>query len=371
MTMRIKASVVCVFFFAAALAFAAGPPWELAPPDAKILAGADVRSLRNSSLTDSMTSENRAQVQAAMSMIHFPGMELLNDVDSVFMASSGQAPTPKAAPLKAGTAPVKSQAPFVLVISGTFPEAHLRPLLKGAHATYKGVSVYHGTGANGVSIAILDEHTILIGDDRSLYRGIDRKTLGVKAGGPLLARAQELAASNDIWMVAHDPSGSLQRASAGAAPGAQLFASEIEGVDFGISAKTGFDLDFSLDTKTEAGAQALTKLLMTQMQSAVNAKMDSKKAVDFWHKVKVDAAGNRMEMQIALTKEELRENILMMQQQKIGGVQTASGAAGHGMAAMNGQAVAAAPAPKPAGPRIVRIYGLDDGVREIKLDPQN
>ncbi len=373
--MRIKVSIICAYF-TAALAFAAQPAWELAPPDAKILVGADVRGLRNSSLSESMPPESRAQMQAAMALVHVPGIELLDDIDSVFLASSGNVATSKLVPVaatKAGATPAKNQPPFVLVLSGTFPEAHLRPLLKGTHAVYKTVNVYRGTGGNGVSIAVLDEHTLLIGDDRSLYRAIDRKALGVKAGGPLLARAQVLAASNDIWMVANDPSGSLQKVSAQAtAPAAQMFASEIEGVDFGLSARTGFNFDFGLNTKTEAGARALTQLLMTQMQAAVNGKLKGEKAADFWRKVKVGTDGKRMELQIALTKEELQENIHMMQEQRASHTSGKTAIAGLTPGAAAGASPrAAAPPPKPAGPRVIKIYGLDEGTREIKLDPQN
>ena len=61
--MRIKVPATC-FLFSTAFAFAAQPAWELAPPDAKILIGVDIRGLRNSSLAESMTPQMRSQMQA-------------------------------------------------------------------------------------------------------------------------------------------------------------------------------------------------------------------------------------------------------------------------------------------------------------------
>ncbi len=366
--MRIKLPAICFpaicFLCPAAFLSAAQPSWELAPPDAKILLGVDVRGLRNSSLSDSITPQMRAQMQAPMAMLHVPRAELLDDIDSVFLAStaslsSASKSVAPADPPKAGAAGAKASPAFVLVITGTFPDEHLRPLLKGAHPSYKGINVYRGTGADPTSVAVLDEHTILMGDDKSIYRAIDRKTTGVKAQGPLLARARELAGANEIWIVARDSSGALQKATGPAA----MFASEIEGLDLGLAVRDGFNMDISLATKSEAGAEALAQLLATQMQSAVNAKLDGQKAQDFWRKVKMGAVGKSMQVQISMTKEELQENIRLAQEQRASqpALQVAGGPSAR-------PAIMPAPPPKPSGPRVVKIYGLDDGVRELRLD---
>lgn len=396
--MRLKILAICCFCFTAVALMAqsaAQTALDLAQPDAKILIGVDVRGLRNSSLAESLPAATRTQMQAPMAMFHVPGIELLNDIDSVFLSSTGDlsAASKPAAP-KPGTvgaalaAPPKASAPFLLALMGTFPDEHVRPLLKGPHPSYKGINVYRGTGADPTSIAILDEHTVLMGDDKSIYRAIDRKTAGDPAQGPLIARARELAASNDIWIVARDTSGNLQKATGPAA----AFAAEIEGLDLGLAVREGFNLDMSLATKTEVGAQMLAQLLNSQMQTAVSSKMDDARAAEFWRKVKVGADGRRMQVQVALTKEELQENIRLMQQQKA--------AAQTSVASSSSRSSSAAPAavrittpggttpitvPQPPAasqppgaisqppsaaskPRSIKIYGLDDGVHEIKLD---
>jgi hypothetical protein len=389
--MHLKIPAICFFCSSAALLAqsAALPALDLAQPDAKILIGVDIRGLRNSSLADSLPAETRAQVQAPMAMFHVPGIELLDDIDSVFLSSTGDlsAASKPAAP-KTGTvaaavaSPPKTNTPFLLALIGTFPDEHLRPLLKGQHPSYKGINVYRGTGADPTSIAVLDEHTVLMGDDKSIYRAIDRKTAGTPAQGPLIARARELAASNDIWIVARDASGNLQKEAGPAA----VFAAEIEGLDLGLAVHDGFNMDISLATKTEVGAQSLAQLLTAQMQAAVGSKMDAGKAADFWRKVKVGADGKRMQVQVALTKEELQENIRLMQQQRAASQTSLASSSSPGAmtpgsirvttpASTTPVAVSQPPVavsqPGPPKPRTIKIFGLDDGVHEIKLDPNH
>ena len=384
--MRLKVLAACCLCYVPT-AWAAQPAWELAQPDAKVLLGVDVRGLRNSSLADSLPPETRSQMQAPLAMFHVPGIELLDDIDSVFLSSTGTPAAPAAGAPKPGTvgaavggAP-KASAPFLLALSGTFPDEHLRPLLKGVHPSYRGINVYRGGGADSTSIAVLDEHTILLGDDKSIFRAIDRRTGAAQAEGPLVARARELAASNDVWIVAHDDSGNMQKASGPAA----IFAAEIQGVELGLALRDGLNLDINLATKTEVGAQSLATLLTTQMQTAIGSKMDAAQAAEFWRRIKIGADGKRMQVQLSMTKEELRENIRLAQQQRAaspGAIASASSsAAGPGSIRMTTPssttpvAVSQPPAVSapsgPPKPRTVKIYGLDDGVREIPLPPQH
>ena len=396
--MRIKAlsaGLSCsIFLLSPTSAFAADAAWELAPSDAKFMVGVDVRGIRNSSLADSMTEQMRAQMktqmQMPMAMFHIPVAELLQDIDSVFVAANGDmaaparttngkvdstvAPNtaPKASPKQATAKAAPNTNPaFLMAVTGTFPDEHLRPLLTGPHPSYKGINVYRGTGQNTLCFAVLNEHTLLLGDERSIYRAIDRHSVGAKAVGPLFARARELAAANDIWMVARDESGALQKATG---PGA-LFASELQGFEFGMALRDGMNMDFNLATKTEAAAQAMSQLFLSQMQTAVTPKMDPQMAEQFWKKVKVGADGPRMRVQIALTKEELAANIRTMQERKSDdpasrfAVRSPSVEPGTASApTFPVQPVAAAQPVAPPKPRVIKIYGLDDGVREVSLD---
>jgi hypothetical protein len=394
-----------LFLLSATGAYAADAAWELAPSDAKFMVGVDVRGIRSSSLADSMTEQMRSQMKTQMqmplAMFPLPISELLQDIDSIFVAANGDmaaparttggkvdstitpnaapgpspksAPNagPKAAPQATAKATPNTNPAFLVAVTGTFPDEHLRPLLTGPHPSYKGINVYRGTGQNTLCFAVLNEHTLLLGDEKSIYRAIDRHSVGAKAVGPLFARARELAATNDIWMLARDESGALQKATG---PGA-IFASELQGFEFGLALRDGMNMDFNLATKTEADAQAMSQLFLSQMQTAVAPKMDPQMAEQFWKKVKVGADGPRMRVQIALTKEELAANIRTMQEHKPGdaasrfAVRSPSVEPGTASAPMfPAQPVATIQPVAPPKPRVIKIYGLDDGVREVNLD---
>jgi hypothetical protein len=378
-TLSIRVSC-SAFLLASATAFAVEPAWELAPSDAKFMVGVDVRSLRNSSVVDSMTEQMRSQVQAQMqmpmAMLHLPITDLLQDIDNVFLASNGDMVTPPRATggkvdstvSPAGAA--KGNPAFLMTVTGTFPDEHLRPLLTGPHPSYKGINVYRGTGQNNMSFAVLNEHTLLMGDEKSIYRAIDRKSVGAKAVGPLFAHARELAAANDLWMLARDESGALQKATG---PGA-MFASEIQGFEFGLALRDGMNMDFSLATKTDATAKAFSQVVLSQMQTAAASKMDPQLAERFWKNVKVGADGNRMRVQIAMTKEELAANMRMIQERRSGDAESRFAVRkpqDSTVPSSSVQPLAASAQPAaPPKPRVIKIYGLDDGVREVSLDRQ-
>ena len=138
-------------------------------------------------------SSIRTQVEniAPMGPIPIPKFELLEDIDSLFLASNGEKVAPRPVTDKVeSSAPITPAAntnpSFLMAVSGTFPDEHLRPLLKGPHPSYKGINVYRGTGSNPFAVAVLDEHLVLLGDEKSIYRAIDRKTTGIKLqGGPI------------------------------------------------------------------------------------------------------------------------------------------------------------------------------------------
>jgi hypothetical protein len=131
-------------------------------------------------------------------------------------------------------------------------------------------------------------------------------------------------------------------------------AAEVEGVEAGVSARDGFVLELSIDTKTEAAARQLAQLLTTQMETALATKLDREQSAILMRSLRINSEGNRMALNFSLSKEELEQRMREMQ--------TAP-------RAFTSPGPGPAPAPKSSTPRSVKIYGLDEGVREIPLKP--
>jgi hypothetical protein len=311
--------------------------WELGHADAKVLLGADVRTLRASQAGQSFNSQLQQMQQAGPMMFPFMGFQILGDIDRVFLSSPGNK-----------TAGPKENPPFLLVLEGTFPEDHLRLFRSGPVHLYRAIKIYGPSKITNPSLAIPDEHTILMGDEKSIRDAIDRHGRKIEAPSPLLERAAALASKNDIWLIARDSISNLQPAGVPVNP----MAAEVEGVEAGLSARDGFVLELSIDTKTEAAARQLAELFTTQMQAAIATKLDREQSAILMHSFRISSEGNRMALNFSLTKEELEQRMREMQ--------TAPRAF---------TSPSQAPAPKSNTPRTVKIYGLDEGVREIPLKP--
>jgi len=311
--------------------------WELGHADAKVLIGADVRSLRASQVGQPFNSQMQQVQQAGPMMFPFTGFQVLGDIDKVFLSSPGNK-----------TAASKENPPFLLVLEGTFPEDHLRLFRSGPVHLYRAIKIYGPSKATNPSLAIPDEHTILVGDEKSIRDAIDRHGRKTESPGQLLERAAALASKNDIWLIARDAMSSLQPTGVAANP----MTAEIEGVEGGVSTRDGFVLELSIDTKTEAAARQLTQLFTTQMETAIATKLNREQSAILMRSFHISSEGNRMALNFSLTKEELEQRMREMQTSP---------------RAFTSQAPA--PAPPSNTPRTIKIYGLDEGVREIPVKP--
>jgi hypothetical protein len=311
--------------------------WELGHADAKVLIGADVRSLRASQVGQPFNSQMQQVQQAGPMMFPFTGFQVLGDIDKVFLSSPGNK-----------TVASKENPPFLLVLEGTFPEDHLRLFRSGPVHLYRAIKIYGPSKATNPSLAIPDEHTILVGDEKSIRDAIDRHGRKTESPGQLLERAAALASKNDIWLIARDAMSSLQPTGVAANP----MTAEIDGVEGGVSTRDGFVLELSIDTKTEAAARQLTQLFTKQMETAIATKLNREQSAILMRSFHISSEGNRMALNFSLTKEELEQRMREMQTSP---------------RAFTSQSPA--PEPKSNTPRTIKIYGLDEGVREIPVKP--
>jgi hypothetical protein len=313
--------------------------WELGHADAKVLIGADVRGLRASQVGKPLNSQMQQAQQAGPMMFAFTGFQVLSDIDKVFLSSPGNK-----------VAGSKENPPFLLVLEGTFPEDHLRLFRNGPVHLYRAIKIYGPSKITNPSLAIPDEHTILVGDEKSIRDAIDRHSRRTEAPSPLLERAAVLASKNDIWLIARDTISNLQPAGVPVNP----LAAEVEGVEGGLSARDGFVLELSIDTKTEAAARQLAQFFTTQMETAIATKLDREQSAILMRSFHISSEGNRMALNFSLSKEELEQRMREMQTSP---------------RAVTSQAPAPAPAPKSSAPGTVKIYGSDGSVREIPMKP--
>jgi hypothetical protein len=357
----IPKSKLMVLLLAAALnATAQTNAWELGHPDAKLLMGIDLKSLRESSVGQSIREQMHTQPAATAApsplQASFQAMALgiLDQIDRVFLSSPANA-APGA----------KNNPPFLLVVEGRFPMAQLKPFLQGPSRPYRGAQVYRTSKpdttktniakADTTSVALLDEGTLLLGDEKSVLAALDRRGRALPPSA-LLARAQALASTHDFWAIADAPLSKFQPASA--SPGnpvasalASQIASQIKGIETGLSLRDGFQFELSLATDSEAAATQMSQLVSGQIQMAMLAQATRPEEAEMVRKLQIGAEGNRMRVNLALTADEFRQ------------LQAAQAARAMAAARNPQPPVRAA---KPATPGKIVIYGLEGGPREIQ-----
>jgi len=360
-----KSKLMVLLLAAALTATAQTNAWELGHPDAKLLMGIDLKSLRESSVGKSIREQMHgpAAVTAAPSPFQasFQAMALgiLDQIDRVFLSSPANA-APGA----------KNNPPFLLVVEGRFPMEQLKPFLQGNARLYRGAQVYRTSKTSTIktsttktvsspsdtSLALLDGGTLLLGDEKSVLAALDRRGGALPPASALLARAQALASTHDFWAIADTPLSKFQPANA--SPGnplasalASQIASQIKGIETGLSLRDGFQFELSLATDSEATATQMSQLVSGQIQMAILAQATRPEEAEMVRKLQIGAEGNRMRVNLALTADEFHQ------------LQAAQAA--RAMAAAGSPQPAVRPA-KPATPGKIMIYGLEGGPREIQ-----
>lgn len=334
MNRLVAGSFSCLFLVAQGIAQSpplADQPWRLIHPDATALIGANVRGIRESAVGQSLGS---AFQKSSFGMFNFPGLEFLSDIDNVLISSPGQK-TPGA----------KGNPPFLIILTGHFPPDHVQTVLHGQHRPYHGIDIYPPSGDGNASMALIDESTLMIADGSSLEAAIDRRRASTNSSA-LLKRATSLASANDAWIVVTVPPSAFQPS------GLDLgkLVSSIRGVEAGIAFHDGFNLEVNLAMKDAEAARELAQQLSVQLLSAVSGKLDDQQAAELARKLQVGSQGSQMSVKFALSREELDRQI-------------------HSIQAARASATTLLPRPEPKQPGTIKIFGLDEGTREIPLTP--
>jgi hypothetical protein len=270
---------------------------------------------------------------------------LFDQIDRIFVSST---PSPTAK----GAAGAKSNPPFLLVVEGRLPIGELQPFLKGTPRRYRDADVYRTTQTDTTSLAFMkgeaDSSTLLLGDEKSVLAAIVRRGGALAPPSALLLRAQTLASTHDFWLIADGPLSGFQPSGTTASnPLASKMAAQMKGLDMGLALRDGFQFELGVAAENEAVAAQMTHLLSTQIQMALLAQPARPETGEIANKLHISAEGNRMQLSLALTKDEFAQQLKAAQAARM-------------------QAGAPSQAARPANPGHITIYGLDDGPRVIQ-----
>ena len=121
----------------------------------------------------------------------------------------------------------------------------------------------------------------------------------------LLRRAQALAAAHDFWLISDGPLTGFEPTAAPPSNAlATQLAAQVKSLDVGLALRDGFQLEVGVAAESDAVAAQMTQLLSTQIQMALSAQANQPGTAEIARKLQIAAEGNRMQLSLALTKDE-------------------------------------------------------------------
>ncbi len=318
----------------AAATFAWAPPpdlWRFAHPEAALLAGLEWRRIAASGAGRMLEQQIIAR--------EAPGLaDLLAGAERIFLSAA-----PRAGNATGDTSRV------LIAIEGSFDRRRLLELVSRRlpQRTYhRGIQILEEAGG-GVALAFSSPETILLGDAASVRAAIDRAT-GAGSGRErrLWERARELAAANDLWLVADVPPAEL------AAAEAPIPLDGIEGIELAVSFREDLEVGVHLRAGSAGGAGELARTLESLGLLAAAKLGATGHPASAWEEFRVSVEGDRVGLAVRLKPDQLA---------------SALAAATSGLTANPQMAEAPRAGSTTLGRRHVRIFGLEEGVREIPL----
>ncbi len=220
--------------------------------------------------------------------------------------------------------------PDILVIAtGAYHAEFLKSLPQGIQ--YRNIAM-HGTSKQ--TVAMLTEQTLLLGSRKTVQAAIDRSLAETRRPNGLFAKAAALSVADDFWVITKR----LPDPVAGAFLPLDAFEEEVDAVEGGISFRDGLRVHGTLRASSAARAKGVSEHL---------------------RKLLPDMPEIARGMGVEAVDDEVRLELAVNAAQLAGGLKNGATTAKAEPAKLAEK--------KPEGPQIIRIFGLDEGTREIVL----
>jgi len=289
--------------------------WRYASPEATALVGIQWDHLRSSPFADAISGELRGE-----DGLGFPDLECLKQARQILISS-----------------PV-----LLAMATGDFAASTLREqaIRKGLkRALYHEVEIWVTPGRETLSIARMSDQLVLLGRVKNLQDAIDRSLLEeVKRGySPVLARASHYAQDDLFVVAAHLPDALAERFIP--------IDTDADGFEGGVSLTGVLKLKAVFSASSEEAADQVVEALKGMLVSMPLATRGIEIRID----------QNDVTLSMAITEAQLEAGLK-------------ANAPVVAKAAPKPEVKPEPAAPKPSpGPQMIRIYGLDDGPREIVM----
>jgi hypothetical protein len=303
-------------------AFAAVDPGllRLVMPDAKVIAGLQVRETKNSLFGQYVLSHMQIEDAGFKKFIAQTGFDPRRDVTEILMASNWEQSTP--------------QSRWLVAARGAF---NLPQITTAAKANGGVITDFQGVGILTYSeeaktqepkpdvesgIAFFDSASAVMGDLASVKAAIQRKQSGAAPTGDLLGKVRDLSAKNDFWFVTTVPisefAGAMPNPNLSGAMKGDLLAA-IHQASGGIRFGDTVTISGEAVTRSDKDALALADVFrflagLIQLNSENNKVAGQVSTL--LDSMDLKTSGNIMTMSLAIPEQQLEQLLNSMHQER-------------------------------------------------------
>ena len=286
----------------AGLAQAADPGLlQLVMPDATVVIGINVGRVKSSGIAQSMVSQMQPGDAELKKWSELTGFDPLRDLEEVLIAAP------------AG----KSQGRGLVLMRGSFEASRLVELAKLGDVrltTFQGIQIASIEQQDPIALACLSNSLAVAGDPESVRAAIARRRSASRLNPGLLAKANQLSGTYDIWLAAMTPVSDL--AGEVADPKLSGMAGEIlksiQQASGGIKFGTKLEVSLELVTTSYKDALALRDVLKFFTGLALTQARPTQ-AADALDNLRLTVEGASLKLQLEIPEQQLAQ---MIQAQK-------------------------------------------------------
>ncbi len=316
----------------------------LAHPDAKLLLGLDWRRLVESPLGPVVLKQVQ---QGGHPLLVF--LESIENVDRILFSSPGRQPG--------------GRPPMLVAGQGRFQLAKIRAMAKSDGAVsrrYNDVELLVAPNASNQDLhfALLEEQIILVGDGASVKSAIDRwqRKDSSHQKNPVYARALGMSTAQEIWAVADTPSESLASLNLGDSE----LAEQVERLEIGLTVSQTLNAHLLVHASSEEAADTLGAGLPALLQlAAFTYSQQHPSLARLARRVKVMREKNFLKIGFSIDPALFDESLNELRAANTKPVTASQPAA---------QALAAPTVAAASERKVVRIVGMEEGVKEIPYE---
>jgi len=298
----VKFAVLAAVAFPALSLAADSSLLSLMMPDAKVIAGVQVDSAKNSPFGQYLLAHFQPSDPSFQDFVSQTGFDPRRDVTEVVMASNWQSKSPTSR--------------WLVAAKGSFDLTKITQAVHthgGTIQNFEGVNILAGSQDGDSNIAFLDSGSAVMGDLASVQAAINRRKNNMPADPGLLARLGSVRTNNDFWFTTlvpisefadSMPNENLQGAMKGNLM--QGITQASGGIKFGATV----NISGQAITRSEKDAQALmdvVRFVIGMIQQNKSQNSTAAQVSDWVDALELTSNGTTVKMALAIPEDQLEQ----------------------------------------------------------------